>query len=113
MMLRNAQKRCLSSPSTVQSQEGMEGKLLELLDDAIVIVQRCKWELQSKSVYHRQMLEMDEIEAYMDSWQKQSVGDRITTVLTPPTIVLSGEHCPTLRGTVRAVTLGQCKQHKL
>ena len=76
-MLRYAQKRCLSSPSTVQSQEGIEGKFLELLDDAAVLGQKCKWELQSKSVYHRQMLEMDEIEAYMDSWQKQSVGDRI------------------------------------
>lgn len=67
-MLRCAQKRCLSSPSTVQSQEGMEGNLLELLDDVAVIVQRCKWELQFKSFYHRRMLERDEIEAYMDSW---------------------------------------------
>ena len=66
-MLRYAQKRCLSSPSTVQSQEGMEGKLLELLNDAGVIVQRCKWELQFKSVYHRRMPERDEVEAYIDS----------------------------------------------
>jgi hypothetical protein len=97
----------------VKSQEGMEGKLLGLLDDAAVLGQRCKWELQSKSVSHRQMLERDEIEAYMDSWQKQSVSDRLTTVLTTPTIVLSGEHCHTLRRTLRAVKLGQCKQPKL
>ena len=67
-MQRCAQKRFLSSPSTVQSQEGMEGKLLELLDDTDVLVQRCKWELQLKSVYHRRMLDRDEIGAYMDSW---------------------------------------------
>jgi len=93
-MRRYAQKRCLCSPSTVKSQEGMEGKLLGLLDDAAVLGQRCKWELQSKSVSHRQMLERDEIEAYMDSWQKQSLGHRIATILTNRTAVLSSEHCP-------------------
>ena len=109
-MLRNAQKRRLSSSSTVESREGV---LLELLEDAVVTVQRCKWELQSKSVYHRQMLERDEIEVYMDAWQKQYVGDRIANVLTTPTVVLSSEHCPTLRGTVRAMTVGQYKQRKV
>ena len=87
--------------------------MLQLLDDAAVLGQRCKWELQSKSVYHRQMLERDEIEVYMDAWQKQSVGDRIATVLTNPTVVVSSEHCSSLRGTVRAMTLGPYKQHKL
>jgi len=111
-MLRYAQKRCLCSPSTVKSQEGMKGKLLELLDDTVVLVQRRKWQLQSKSVCHRQMLKRDEIRVYMDGWQKQSLGDRIATILTNPTAVLS-EHCPTLRGTVRALTIGQYKQHKL
>ena len=94
-MLRNAQKRRLSSSSTVESREGV---LLELLEDAAVLGQRCKWELQSKSVYHRQMLERDEIEVYMDAWQKQSVGDRLATVLTNPAVVVSSEHytmpCP-------------------
>jgi len=110
MMLRNAQKRRLSSPSTVESREGV---LLELLEDAAVTMQRLQWELQSKSVYHRQMLERDEIEVYMDAWQKESVGDRIATVLTTPTVVLSSEHCPTLRGTVRAMTIGPYKQRML
>jgi hypothetical protein len=45
----------------------MEGKFLELLDDADVIGQRCKWKLQFKSVYHRRMPERDEIEAYIGS----------------------------------------------
>jgi len=67
MMQRCAVKRCLFGPSTVQSQEGMEGKFLELLDDADVIGQRCKWKLQFKSVYHRRMPERDEIEAYIGS----------------------------------------------
>ena len=49
-MRRYAQKRRLSSPSTVQSQEG---RLQELLENAAITMQRCKWELQSKSVYHR------------------------------------------------------------
>ena len=109
-MLRNAQKRRLSTSSTVESREGV---LLELLEDAAVTIQRLKWELESKSVYHRQMLEKDEIEVYMHAWQKQSVGDRIATVLTTPTVVLSSEHCPTLRGTVRAMTSGQYKQRML
>ena len=76
MMLRHAQKRRLSSPSTVESREGV---LLQLMEDAAVTMQRCKWELQSNNVYHRRMLERDEIEAYMHGWQKESVGDRIGT----------------------------------
>ena len=67
-MLRCAQKRCLSSSSTVQSLEGMDEKLLELRDGAAVLVQRCKWELQFKSVYNRRMLERDEIGANMSPW---------------------------------------------
>ena len=46
-MLRNAQKRRLSTSSTVESREGV---LLELLEDAAVTIQRLKWELESKSV---------------------------------------------------------------
>ena len=110
MMLRNDQKRRLSSPSTMQSQEGV---LLELLQEAAVTGQRCKWESQSKSVYHRQMLERDEIEVYMGAWQKQSLGDQVATVLTNPTVVSSSEPCSSLRGTVRAMTLGPYKQRKL
>ena len=49
-MLRYAQKRRLSRPSTVQSQEG---RLQELLENSAITLQRCKWELQAKSVYHR------------------------------------------------------------
>ena len=109
-MLRHAQKRRLSSPSTVESREGV---LLQLMEDAAVTMQRCKWELQSNNVYHRQMLERDEIEAYMHGWQKESVGDRIGTILTNPTAVLSNEHCPSLRGIVRALTIGQYKQRKM
>ena len=109
-MLRNAQKRRLSSSSTVESREGV---LLELLEDAAVTIQRLKWELESKSVYHRHMLERDEIEVYMDAWQKQSVGDRLATVLTNPAVVVTSEHCSSLRGTVRAMKLGPYKQRKL
>jgi hypothetical protein len=109
-MLRHAHKRRLSSPSTVQSQEGV---LLELLEDVAVTVQRCKWELQSKSVYHRRMSERDEIRVYMDGWHKQSVGDRIATILTNPSAVVSSEHCPNLCGTVRALTTGQYKERML
>ena len=87
--------------------------MLQLLDDAAVLGQRCKWELQSKSVYHCQMLERDEIEVYMDAWQKQSVSDRLATVLTNPTVVVSSEHCSSLRCTVRAMKLGPYKQRKL
>jgi hypothetical protein len=110
MMLRHAQKRRLSSPSTVASREEV---LLELLEDSAVTMQRCKWELQSKSVYDRQMSERDEIEAYMHRWHKESVGDQIGTILTNPTAVLSNEHCPSLRGTVRALTTGPYKKRKL
>jgi hypothetical protein len=41
------------------------------------------------------------------------VGDRITTLLTSPAVVFSTKHCPTLRGTVRAMTLGPYKQRKV
>ena len=41
------------------------------------------------------------------------MGDRITTLLTSPAVVFSTQHCPTLRGTVRAMTLGPYKQRKL
>ena len=95
IMMRNAQKRRLSSSSTVESREGV---LLELLEDAAVTIQRLKWELESKRDYHRQMLERDEIRVYMGGWQKHSLGDRIATILTNPTAVLSSEHCPFVWG---------------
>ena len=41
------------------------------------------------------------------------MGDRITTLLTSPVVVFSTQHCPTLRGTVRAMTLGPYKQRKV
>jgi hypothetical protein len=38
---------------------------------------------------------------------------RITAVLMTFTVVVSGWYCPILSGTIRAIILGQYKQHKL
>ena len=39
-------------------------------------------------------------------------GKGTTTLLASPSVVFSTQYCPTLHGTVRAMTLGPYKQHK-
>ena len=59
------------------------------------------------------MMERAEIEAY-GCEQKQSTGnDSHHDLMTFTVVVVSGWYCPILSGTIRAIILGQYKQHKL